>query len=171
MCSHTQVVIVTHRGPVIPCQRHMFCSNQVIFLFFLFSFIQPWIFVLIVHLCRALMLESPVATRKTSVNPLSSTLIGLQLFAIHLATVLVNLPHADLVRGLHCSVRVVWCILLELPSPTNACFALRWYFRLVLLQWNDYVFLQSVHITLVLLNVPSLFFLNTNFPLQRRAGD
>src|SRR4029434_4063428 len=40
MCSYTQVVIVTHRGPVTPCQRHMFRSSQVIFLFFLFSFIQ-----------------------------------------------------------------------------------------------------------------------------------
>src|SRR4029434_9759693 len=40
MCSYTQVVIVTHRSPVIPCQRHMFRSSQVIFLFFLFSFIQ-----------------------------------------------------------------------------------------------------------------------------------
>src|SRR4029434_1647531 len=34
MCSHTQVVIVTHRSPVIPCQR------QVILHFFLFSFTQ-----------------------------------------------------------------------------------------------------------------------------------
>jgi len=58
-------------------------------------------------LCGALMLESPVATRKTSVNPSSSTiLIGLQLFAIHLATVLVNLSQAVLVRALRCSVRV-----------------------------------------------------------------
>src|SRR4029434_630984 len=40
MCSYTQVVIVTHRSPVIPCQRLMFRSSQVIFLFFLFSFIQ-----------------------------------------------------------------------------------------------------------------------------------
>src|SRR4029434_1556666 len=39
MCSYTQVVIVTHRSPVIPCQRLMFRSSQVIFLFF-FSFIQ-----------------------------------------------------------------------------------------------------------------------------------
>src|SRR4029434_10769539 len=37
MCSYTQVVIVTHRSPVIPCQRLMFRSSQVIFLF---SFIQ-----------------------------------------------------------------------------------------------------------------------------------
>src|SRR4029434_9422588 len=40
MCGYTQVVIVTHRSPVIPCQRLMFRSSQVIFLFFLFSFIQ-----------------------------------------------------------------------------------------------------------------------------------
>src|SRR4029434_2987787 len=40
MCSYTQVVIVTHRSPVIPCQRLMFRSSQVILLFFLFSFIQ-----------------------------------------------------------------------------------------------------------------------------------
>src|SRR4029434_2235616 len=40
MCSYTQVVIVTHRSPVIPCQRLMFRSSQVIFLLFLFSFIQ-----------------------------------------------------------------------------------------------------------------------------------
>src|SRR4029434_10669612 len=40
MCSYTEVVIVTHRSPVIPCQRLMFRSSQVIFLFFLFSFIQ-----------------------------------------------------------------------------------------------------------------------------------
>ena len=40
MCSYTQVVIVTHRSPVIPCQHLMFRSRQVIFLFFLFSFIQ-----------------------------------------------------------------------------------------------------------------------------------
>src|SRR4029434_2028237 len=40
MCSYTQVVIITHRSPVIPCQRLMFRSSQVIFLFFLFSFIQ-----------------------------------------------------------------------------------------------------------------------------------
>src|SRR4029434_7094864 len=40
MCSYTQVVIVTHIAPVIPCQRHMFRSSQVIFLFSLFIFIQ-----------------------------------------------------------------------------------------------------------------------------------
>src|SRR4029434_3607413 len=40
MCSYTQGVIVTHRGPVIHCQRHMSRSSQGIFLFFLFSFIQ-----------------------------------------------------------------------------------------------------------------------------------
>src|SRR4029434_9496973 len=40
MCSYTQVVIVTHRSPVIPCQRLMFRSSQVILLLFLFSFIQ-----------------------------------------------------------------------------------------------------------------------------------
>src|SRR4029434_4208800 len=40
MCSYTQVVIITYIGPVIPCQRHMFRSSQVIFLFFLFIFIQ-----------------------------------------------------------------------------------------------------------------------------------
>src|SRR4029434_4654696 len=111
MCSYTQVVIVTQRSPAIPCQRLMFRSSQVIFLFFLFSFYSSWIFVIIVRLCDVLMLESPVATRKTSVNPSSSTiLIGLQLFAIHLATVLVNLSQADLMRGLRCSVRVVWRI-------------------------------------------------------------
>src|SRR4029434_7654034 len=99
MCSYTQVVIITHIGPVIPCQRHMFRSSQVIFLFFLFSFIQLVDFGHY-RLCGALMLESPVATRKTSVNPSSSTiLIGLQLFTIHLATVLVNLSQADLMRG------------------------------------------------------------------------
>src|SRR4029434_7724557 len=118
MCSYTQVVIITHRSPVIPCQRHMFRSSQVIFLFFFSASYSSWIFV---RLCGALMLESPVATRTTSVNPSSSTiLIGLQLFAIHLATVLVNLSQADLVRGLRCSVRVVSRIPLELPSPTNA---------------------------------------------------
>src|SRR4029434_4312769 len=118
MCSYTQVVIVTHRSPVIACQRLMFRSSQVIFLSFFYS---SWIFVIILRLCRALMLESPVATRTTSVNPLSSTiLIGLQLFAIYLATVLVNLSQAQLMMGLRCSVRVVWRIPLELPSPTNA---------------------------------------------------
>src|SRR4029434_4070024 len=40
MYRYTQVVIVTHRSPVIPCQRLMFRSSQVIYLFFLFSFIQ-----------------------------------------------------------------------------------------------------------------------------------
>src|SRR4029434_2681150 len=40
MCSYTQVVNVTHRSPVIPCQHLMFRSSQVILLFFLFSFIQ-----------------------------------------------------------------------------------------------------------------------------------
>src|SRR4029434_9565092 len=35
---------------------------------------------------------------------------------------------------------------------------------------NDNVFLQSVHITLVLLNVPSLFFWNTNFPSRKSSG-
>src|SRR4029434_7377821 len=90
MCSYTQVVIVTHRSPVIPCQRLMFRS-------FVAGSYSSWIFVIIVRLCGALMLESPVATRKTSVNPSSSIiLIGLQLFAIHLATVLVNLSQADL---------------------------------------------------------------------------
>src|SRR4029434_440529 len=72
---------------------------------------SSWIFVIIVCLCGALILESPVATRTTSVNPLSSTiLIGLQLLAIHLATVLDNLSQAHLMRGLRCSVRVVWRI-------------------------------------------------------------
>src|SRR4029434_10016245 len=51
MCSYTQVVIVTHRGSVIPCQRHMFRSSQVIFLFFLFSFIQLLDFC---HYCASL---------------------------------------------------------------------------------------------------------------------
>src|SRR4029434_9486942 len=102
MCSYTQVVIVTHRGPVIPCQRHMFRSSQV---FFLFSFKQLVDFC---HYCASLQCFD---VRKTSVNPSSSTiLIGLQLFAIHLATVLVNLSQADLMRGLRCSVRVVWRI-------------------------------------------------------------
>src|SRR4029434_8245548 len=111
MCSYTQVVIVTHRSPVIPCQRLMFRSSQVIFFFFFSASYSSWIFVIIVRLCVALMLESPVATLKTSPNPSSSTiLIGLQLFAIHLATVLVNLSQADLMRGLCCSVRVVWRI-------------------------------------------------------------
>src|SRR4029434_4124811 len=82
MCSYTQVVIVTHRSPVIPCQRLTFRSSQVIFLFFLFSFIQLVDFCHYFRLCGALILESPVATRKTLVNPSSSTiLIGLQLFA------------------------------------------------------------------------------------------
>src|SRR4029434_7400061 len=129
MSSYTQVVIVTHRGPVIPCQRLMFHSSQDIFLFFFSASYSSWIFVIIVRLCSALMLESPVATRTTSVYPSSSTiLIGLQLFAIHFATVLVNLSQAHLMRGLHCSVRVVWRIPLELPSPTNA--TLRWYLLL-----------------------------------------
>src|SRR4029434_9383123 len=59
------------------------------------------------HYCTSLCFDA----RKTSVNPSSSTiLIGLQLFAIHLATVLVNLSQVDLLRGLRCSVRVVWRI-------------------------------------------------------------
>src|SRR4029434_10065132 len=105
MCSYTQVLIVTHRGPVTPCQRHMFRGSQVIFLFFLFSLLQLVDFC---HYCASLRCFD---ARKTSVNPASSTiLIGLQLFAIHLATVLVNLSQADLMRGLRCSVRVVWRI-------------------------------------------------------------
>src|SRR4029434_10871640 len=40
MCSYTQVGIVTHRSPAIPCQRLVFRRSQVIFLFFLFRFIQ-----------------------------------------------------------------------------------------------------------------------------------
>src|SRR4029434_2646362 len=104
MCSYTQVVIVTHRGPVIPCQRHMFRSSQVIFLFFLFSFIQ---FVDFWHYSASLQCFH---ARKTSVNPSSSTIfIGLQV-AIHLATVIVKLSQADLLSGLRCSVRVVWRI-------------------------------------------------------------
>src|SRR4029434_3584924 len=76
MCSYTQVVIVTHRGPGIPCQRHMFRSSRVIFLFVLFSFIQLVDFC---HYCASLRCFD---ARKTSVNPSSSTiLIGLQLFA------------------------------------------------------------------------------------------
>src|SRR4029434_9382356 len=115
MCSYTQVVIVTHRSPVIPCQRMMFRSSQVILLFFLFSFIQLVDFC---HYCATLRCFD---TRTTSVNPSSTTiLIGLQFLAIHLASVLVNLSQADLMRGLRCSVRVVWRIPLELPSPTNA---------------------------------------------------
>src|SRR4029434_3511880 len=111
MCSYTQVVIVTHRSPVIPCQRLMFRCSQVIFLFFSFQLHTARGFVIIVRLCVALMLESPVATLKTSANPSSSTiLIGLQLFAIHLATVLVNLSQAHLMRDIRCSVRVVWRI-------------------------------------------------------------
>src|SRR4029434_5492812 len=79
MWSYTQVVIVTQRGPVIPCQRHMFRSSQVIFLFFLFSFIQ---LVEFCHYCASLRCFD---ARKTSVHP-SYILISLQLFAIHLAT-------------------------------------------------------------------------------------
>src|SRR4029434_6665640 len=76
MCSYTQVVIVTHRSPVIPCQRHMFRNSQVIFLLFFFSFIQVMDFC---HYCASLRCFD---ARKTSVNPSSSTiLIGLQLFA------------------------------------------------------------------------------------------
>src|SRR4029434_8938104 len=101
MCSYTQVVIVTHRSPVIPCQRLMFRSSQVIFLFFLFSFLQLVDFC---HYCTSLRCFD---ARKTSS---STILIGLQLFAIHLVTVLVNLSQADLLRGLRCSVRVVWRI-------------------------------------------------------------
>src|SRR4029434_4276121 len=72
MCSYTQVVMVTHRGPVIPCQRHMFRSSQVIFLFFSFQ----------LHTARGFLSLLCHAIRKTSVNPSSSTiLIGLQLFA------------------------------------------------------------------------------------------
>src|SRR4029434_8222473 len=87
------------------------------FSFFFFSAsYSSWIFVIIVCLRGALMLESPVATRKTSVNALSSTiLIGLQLFEIHSATVLVNFAQADLMRGLRCLVRVVWRIPLLTP--------------------------------------------------------
>src|SRR4029434_6794278 len=97
VATYTQVVIVTHRGPVIPCQRHMFRSSQVIFLFFLFSFLQ------LVDFCHYFASLRCFDARKTSVNPSSSTiLIGLQLFAIHLATVLVNLSQADLLRGLRC---------------------------------------------------------------------
>ena len=68
MCSYTQVVIVTHIGPVIPCQRHMFRSSQVIFLFFLFSFIQLVDFC---HYCASLRCFD---ARKTLVNPSSSTI-------------------------------------------------------------------------------------------------
>src|SRR4029434_7067271 len=71
MCSYTKVVIVTHRGPVIPCQRHMFRSSQVIFLFFLFSFIQLVDFC---HYCASLRCFD---ARKTSVNPSSSTILQL----------------------------------------------------------------------------------------------
>src|SRR4029434_4077918 len=73
MCSYTQVVIVTHRGPVIPCQRHMFRSSQVIFFF---------IFIQLVDFCHYCASLRCFDARKNSVNPLSSTiLIGLQLFA------------------------------------------------------------------------------------------
>src|SRR4029434_6842688 len=107
MCSYTQVVIVTHRSPVIPCQCLMFRSSRH-FHFFLFSFIQLVDFC---HYCAFLLcFDARVPRRKTSVNPSSTILIGLQLFAIHLATVLGNLSQADLVRGLRCSVRVVWRI-------------------------------------------------------------
>src|SRR4029434_9730973 len=76
MFSYTQRVMVTHRGPVIPCQRHMFRSSQVIFLFFSFQ----------LHTARGFLSLLCHATRTTSSNPSSSTiLIGLQLFAIHLA--------------------------------------------------------------------------------------
>src|SRR4029434_2939443 len=64
MCSYTQVVIVTHRSPVIPCQRHMFRSSQVIFLFFIFSFIQRVDFC---HYCASLRCFD---ARKTSGEPL-----------------------------------------------------------------------------------------------------
>src|SRR4029434_11186744 len=69
MCSYTQVVIVTHRGPVIPCQPYMFRSSQVIFLFFLFSFLQ---LVGFCHYCASLRCFD---ARKTSVNPSSSTIL------------------------------------------------------------------------------------------------
>src|SRR4029434_2526537 len=100
MCSYTQVVIVTHRSPVIPCQRLMFRSSQVIFLFFLFSFIQ---LVYFCHYCATLRCFDARVPRCHSQN------FGEPL-AIHLATVLVNLSQAELMRGLRCSVRVVWRI-------------------------------------------------------------
>src|SRR4029434_5041841 len=127
MCSYTQVGIVTHRSPVIPCQRLMFRSSQVIFLFFLFSFIQLVDFC---HYCATLRwfdTRIPGCHSHNFGEPLVLNNIN---FAIHLTTVLVNLSQAHLMRGLRCSVRVVWRIPLSLPSPTNACIALRWYLLL-----------------------------------------
>src|SRR4029434_3699095 len=114
MCSYTQVVIVTHRGPVIPCQRHMFRSSQV---FFLFSFKQLVDFC---HYCATLRCFDTQLPRCHSHNFGEPLVLNNINFAIHLATVLVNLSQAHLMRGLRCSVRVVWRIPLELPSPTNA---------------------------------------------------
>src|SRR4029434_3371624 len=90
MCSYTQ-------APTC------FVAAKSFSFFFFSASYSSWIFVIIVRLCGD--------ARKTSVNHSSSTiLIGLQLFAIHLATVLVNLSQQDVVRGLRCSVRVVWRI-------------------------------------------------------------
>src|SRR4029434_9067801 len=69
MCSYTQVVIVTHRSPVIACQRHMFRSSQVIFLFFLFSFIQ------LVDFCHYCVYLRRFDARYVSVSPSSSTIL------------------------------------------------------------------------------------------------
>src|SRR4029434_4200241 len=97
MCSYTQ-------APTC------FVAAKSFSFFFFSASYSSWIFVIIVRLCGGLILESPVATRTTSVNPSSTILIDLQLVAIHLATVLVNFSQAHLMRGLRCSVRVVWRI-------------------------------------------------------------
>src|SRR4029434_1311603 len=56
------------------------------FFFFFSASYSSWIFVIIVRLYGALILESPIATRTTSVNPSLTVLIDLQIFAIYLAT-------------------------------------------------------------------------------------
>src|SRR4029434_4344969 len=111
MCSYTQVVIVTHRSPVIPCQGLMFRSSQVIFLFFLFSFIQ---LVDLCHYCATLRCFDTRIPRCHSHNfgepRVLNNINQSTAFAIHLATELVNLSRGTLMSGLRCSVRVVWRI-------------------------------------------------------------
>src|SRR4029434_4417044 len=128
MCSYTQVVIVTQRGPVSPCQRLMFRSSQVIFLFFLFSFIQ------LVDFCNY---SASLRCFDARVPRWHSQNFGEPLVLNH-----INRSTAFCDQFGNCARRVCKDRLNEgpplfreggfahstlTPPPTNACIALRWY--------------------------------------------
>src|SRR4029434_8461497 len=111
MCSYTQVVIVTHRSPVIPCQRLMFRSSQVIFLFFFqLHTARGFLSLLCVF---AVLLCSQKFCEPLVLNNINRSTAFCNPFGNSASQLVTG-------RFTHCEVRVVWRIPLELSSPTNA---------------------------------------------------